>query len=242
METLLSETGLSTYMLSVLYDFHGHKFGARSAEETLMAWYIPNPTIPSMYGLAKQDIKAMISRREVSLRQQYEQGLLTHEMKDFMLVYEFLGWAQTRGGHFVYIYFVGRNGKSAQEFAKVENWEIVHKDHLSLFHTRLSNMKDPKKHYYAMNSLDIKETGDGRKHLSLDVRFIVNKWLNSSENEKCKPLLRERLGLFRRGEDYLHTLHNYVGEVGCKTQGSSSSYEGCKSIDMSVEDFIGTFG
>jgi hypothetical protein len=196
-----------------------------------------------MYGLGKQDVKAMVARRETSLKQQYEQGLLNHEQKDWQLVYEFTGWAQTNNGHFVYVYFVGKNGKSAQELAKVENWEIVHKDHLSLFHTRIG-IKDMKP-LYKMGSLDVKETGDGRCHLSLDVRFVANKWFNSTENERWKSLLKEKDGLssFKRGPDYIHTLHNQVDVDGGGGYNHSYGVEdgnnkGCEITDMFIEDFI----
>jgi hypothetical protein len=205
------QTGLTPYILGVVYDFYGHKLlGTRPQQHDVFgAWYTPNPTsIPSMYGISNTDVKIMVSKREIELKKKCDQGLLTPDLKDQQLVHEFTGWAQTSGGHFLYTYFIGRGSLATREkeMAKAENWVVIHKDHLSLFHTRIG-VKELKK-YYSLNSMDIKE--DGRGHLSLDIRYVVGRWFKSQENEKYKPLLRDNIDLFKKGGDYLITLYNKV--------------------------------
>lgn len=202
---IAQQTGLTPYLLTVIYDFHSHKLlGVRPHQhkESLGAWYSPNPNLPSMRGMSNGEIKTMVSKREVALKKLCDQGQLTPEKKDQLLVHEFLGWTQTTSGHFLYIYFTGER---KEDMARAEFWELVHKDHLSLFHTRIGGGVKELKKCYSLNSMDIR--ANGANHLALDVRYITRRWFNSSENEKHKTLLRDHVDLFKKGSDYLVTLY-----------------------------------
>lgn len=148
--------------------------------------------------------KAIVQRREQELEAQRKAGALSVEAKDQLMVHEFTGTAHTSGGHFIYCYYVGPAERAPRDLGAVHNWVPVNKQHLSLFHRRLGKSVA---RYYAYQSAHVTETVHGSAMLALDMRFIVQKWLNSQQGERLMPLLRENGHLFARGEDYLARRH-----------------------------------
>lgn len=148
--------------------------------------------------------KALVQQREQELDRRCKAGEMTVTEKDYLMVHEFCATAYTSGGHFIYVYYVGPPQRSPQDLASVSHWAPVDKNHLPLFHRRLSKNVQAQ---YQFASSDVTETADGRHNLDIDMRFIVNKWIASQHGEKCLPLLRDNAQLFVRGEDYLVKRH-----------------------------------
>lgn len=180
--------------------------------------------------------KAIVQRREQALEVARKAGDVTPQEKDYTLVHEFLGTAYTSCGHFIYCYYTGPAERNAQDLGTVQNWRPVDKQHLALFHKRLGKNVA---RYYAFQSADVTETADGRENLDIDMRFVVNKWLNSQQGEKLLPLLRENGHLFVRGEDYLARRHQQqqqtsqrpVAEKRSATQAALTDGEGPEFVE-----------
>ena len=215
------QTGLSPYLLSVLYDFHGHSLqrhssdqsadtggGATASEATGVS---PKKTKKRRHSLvfvvchnaarvprvrSDAELKALVQKRDAELRQL--QGWARQSaQKDWQLVHEFLGWAQTRQQHFVYVYYTGGsaaegNNDGATPCAATgqpRHWRPVSKELLGLFHSRLTN-HDIAALWPTLSSSDVTESGDGRQNLGLDVRHLVARWLGAAQNEQALERLR----------------------------------------------------
>ena len=229
MKDLACGTGLSTYALEVLYDFFGHKFGpaeesvTASSHQSLVEIYCGNSEkvfafnkealqlererAASLAGTEKKPPseaklrRQIVERREAELDKQCRQGLVSARDKDYTLLWEFVGWAQTSGGHFIYIYYVGPGQRHAPiDMRRPENWRPVDKNHLALFHRRLG--KDVSR-FYQYASTDVTTTADARTQLELDMRYVLYKWLNSKRGDESLPLLRLTRHLFNREPNHL---------------------------------------
>jgi hypothetical protein len=144
--------------------------------------------------------KQIITEKEAELEKLVKQGKMTTEEKDMALAYEFLGWGLTSMGHFVYIRCIS----TSQDRSKPEHWRILDKQLLPIFHRRLG--KDISR-YYSYTSDDVLESKDNSEHLTVDMRYIINRWMNSSEGERLMPLIKQNSQLFIRGTDYLLKQH-----------------------------------
>ena len=196
-------TGLSHYLLTVLYDFRGHSLQDTTTESEVVTTpmkkrrhtftHIVCNNAEVARVTSDSETRVLVKQRDAQLKQQ----ALSAKEKDWRLVHEFLGWAQTHDGHFVYVYFTGADRR------RPENWKLVSKDHLSLFHSRIGRDTSA---FWHMSSSDVTETDDGRHNLALDARLLVNKWLKA--NAHHRTLLREAAPLFARAPvDYVVTLH-----------------------------------
>jgi hypothetical protein len=188
-----------------------------------------NEQIPRV--LNNNEIKLRLGKHESILRKQY--GASSVE-KDCAMIDAFVGWAQTTEGHFVMVYYVGPDQQHSDskrhnhtdsgeekptpvdkkwEMERHENWKLVSKDHLPLFHSRLGRDHSS---LWKMSSLDVVETSDGRGNLSLDARFLVNKWLLGGDHlQQWAPLLWSARHLFSRPPvDYTQLLHRYRRDFG----------------------------
>lgn len=131
------------------------------------------------------ETKAMVLKRDAQLS-----GCSSHREKDWTLINEFLGWASTAEGHFVYVYYVGNvdtvcseedYANRLKDMANTDSWKLVSHDHLQMFHTALSRV-EMTDWWPRLTRLDITGTEDGRGNLALDVRYLVKKWLSSHGN------------------------------------------------------------
>lgn len=141
---------------------------------------------------------------------------MDNTQKDKTLVSDFLGYAQTTKGYFVYVYFVGDNGNSATELANPKNWIPVHKSHLSCFHKRI-RLHTP---YHTHTKFD-QTSYRGSVTPEYDPRFIMDTWLRKGGN-LFKPLLREHKSLFEQETDFL--IKHYETAANTVTEASSTLY------------------
>lgn len=205
--SVTKEIGLSPYLLSVFYDFYEHRLytqkeSARSEsprsekhKERLVAVVCPNPDIcPIRKKPSENEIRSLLKEYEQSL------GKMEHLERDEMMVAKFLGWAQTHSGHFVMVQYHGFT-RERKELVKLSNWSPLHKKYLVLFHSRFSKDRSLSLPL-GMNYTDLEESGDGRGNLSLDTRFVVNKWFDSATDLQ-KSLLMKHRGLFEKRPNYL---------------------------------------
>lgn len=218
MDNLTETTGLSLNNLYVLYDFYPHKFSTENRKmpaspTALLEIACPNPNIfvfnqaslsQSLPESTKKKTgnnvqKMIINKREAELDKLFKQGQITAEEKDRTMVYEFLGWALTSTNHFVYVYCISPSADKS----KPEHWKILDKQLLAIFHRRLG--KDVSR-YYHYSSGHITESLKNTNHLAVDMRYIINRWVNS-ESEQFMPLIKENSHLFVRNADYLLRQH-----------------------------------
>lgn len=188
------ETGLSRYLLSVFYDFYENRLYPQkersTGKERLRDIICPNLNLkPIRKKPSENEIRSLLRKHEQKL------GKMSPQERDEAMIFKFLGWARTQSGHFILVHYHGLK-KERKELVKLSNWSPLHKKHLALFHTRFS-----KNRYLTlplkMNSTDLTGTEDGKRSLSLDVRFVVNKWFDSA-SERQKTLLKENKHLFER--------------------------------------------
>jgi hypothetical protein len=188
------KTGLSHYLLTVLYDFHAHKLGLPDKRrESLMVIRCGNPEVVSFHGLKKSMIKEVLSKR---LKEMGKEGMEKGE-RDLAMVHEFTGWGLTSGGHWTYIYYRGPDKHTTVP----DHWRILHKDLLPYFHTRFGKSLTPE--LTQMNALDFTFTEDGHNNLCMDARFIVNRWMKAKQNLPLLEMVKENIHLFAKGPDYL---------------------------------------
>jgi hypothetical protein len=191
------KTGLSHYLLTTLYDFHGHKFGCQKYRPKIMSVFCLNEkTIHMMRG--EKETKTAVLRRETELKK--TQRSLTPRERDEILIHEFLGYVRLDRKHVVFAYFIGAS-RERKELIRLENWRIVHRDHLVMFQSHL-NEKNFKESLYQMNYSDVPSTKN-EENIAIDVRFIVNKWYNSHDTDEMKSLLAFHKNDFCIGQDYL---------------------------------------
>lgn len=220
MDEVLKETGLSHYLLSVFYDFYQHRLQQQKEKEKererLM--FIVCPDAKEIYPLRKNptelEVKSLIREAELKVPK------MSHRERDEFLVSKFLGWAQTLSGHFILVYYHGLS-KERKELVKSSNWSPLHKKYLGLFHSRFTKDRSLSLPL-ALNYLDLEESSDGKGHLSLDVRFVVNKWFESITERQREFLIKAKLYLIKRvGQNSLDRrimslttqIHQNSGEV-----------------------------
>jgi len=130
--------------------------------------------------------------------------------KDMTLVSEFLGFARTSRGYFVYAYYVGPDVNRAAELRNPRNWIIVNKGHLSVFHKRLRDLK-PYRQETGYGQASFGVSGALNETPAFDPRFIMVKWL-SKEGSGHKELLKQHKSLYNE-EDSDFLVKHYKSEA-----------------------------
>lgn len=113
---------------------------------------------------------------------------LPPRQREFQLIWEFTGWAQTSANFYVYVYYVGPQEKGVDyiELTRPENWHIVPESHLVLFHKHMGDVHN----FFQQTPFDVKESVTNNCHIEYDVRYILHKW------KKCrKPARLEHIAL-----------------------------------------------
>lgn len=150
---------------------------------------------------SEKETRAAILRREAELKK--TQRTLTARQRDEILIHEFLGYVTLDRKHIVFAYYTGKT-RERKELIRLENWRIVHRDHLPLFQSHLND-----KHFtealYKMTLSDIPSTHN-EENVAIDVRFIVNRWYNAHDNDEMKALLLAHKNDYAIGQDYLINL------------------------------------
>lgn len=110
--------------------------------------------------------------------------------KELQLIWEYLGWGQTKNNFYVYVYYVGpeNKGEDMIELTRVENWHIVPEAHLVLFHKHMGDVHN----YFQQSPLSVKESSGNNAHIEYDVRFILSKWKNGQ-----KAIRKEQIELVK---------------------------------------------
>lgn len=159
---------------------------------------------------------------------QYEKMDATH--KDRTLVNEFLGYAQTSRGYFVYVYFVGPSSliTRATELRNPRNWLPVHKSHLSLFHRRYRDTK-PFHTHTKFDQCNFQE----QIIPSYDPRYMMHRWLGR-EGKVHKPLLRIHKSLFEKETDFL-VKHYQEEMLPCPTISTLHYYDETKPDNLTID-------
>jgi len=125
-----------------------------------------------------------------------QQEKMDPTLKDKTMVDDFLGYAQTSRGYFVYVYFIGPSSR-ASELRNLKNWIPVHKSHLTYFHKRIRDHK-PYHRHTKFDQTPYKESVTP----AYDPRFIMDTWLRKAGNE-YKPLLRAHKSLIEKETDFV---------------------------------------
>lgn len=216
MENLAQRTGLSLLCLDVLLATHAHNWGGsrRANHLALQTVVCRNKQVRLMdaQSLASFQVtgdgakklgdqalrKLAVEKRERELQAECDARRMTAQEKDERLVDEFLGWALTQAGHPCYVYRCG------QDMSRLDSWQLVDRTHLTLFHRRMS--KDALQACYRYMLDDVKPAGD--KHLSLDMRYVVNHWLASAAGQSHKQALHDYAPQWSPQPDYLVKRHN----------------------------------
>lgn len=214
MENLAQRTGLSAFCLDVLLATHAHNWGARcgsrrAAHLALQTVLCPNPQVRVMDAASLQSLqpsgegakklgeqalrKLAVERRERELQLECDARRLTPREKDEQLAHEFLGWAVTQAGHPCYVYRCG------QDMSRLENWQLVDRAHLALFHKRMSKEAIQACYQYVLDDVKPTET----KHLALDMRYVVNHWFASAAGQTHKQALHDFAPQWSPRPDYL---------------------------------------
>lgn len=189
------EPDLSHYLMTVLYDFHGHKFGCEKYVPIILTVMCHNESIHVMTD--KHATKSALSQRETQLKRSMKDVSL--QERDEALIRDFVGCVKTDRGHVLFAYYVGPVTRSRDDLIRQSHWRIVHKDHLPFFHTHIAKNVSQ---FYTLNRTDTPSTSDG-KNLIIDVRYIVNKWYISHDNPETKAWLLANQYRYRNGDDYL---------------------------------------
>ena len=159
---------------------------------------------------------------------QYEKMDVSH--KDKTLISDFLGYAQTAHGYFIYVYYVGptlaaTSTTKVAELRNPRNWLPVHKSHLSLFHKRFRDTK-PFHAHTKFDQCNFQDKGALSVTPLYDPRHMMHRWL-SKEGKVHKPLLLAHKSLFEKESDFL--VKHYEGsdddtkKKSVETSSSSSS-------------------
>lgn len=148
---------------------------------------------------SEKTTRAAILQREAELKKAQR----TPRQRDEILINEFLGYVKLDRKHVVFAYFTGKS-RDRKELIRLENWRIVHRDHLVLFQSHL-NDKHFTESLYKMTLSDIPSTSN-EQNIAIDVRFIVNKWYNANDNDEMKALLLAHKNDYTVGQDYLINL------------------------------------
>jgi hypothetical protein len=213
-----TQLGASHYLLTVLYDFYGHTLldphqesngrgETKKRRHRLIHIVCHNRQVTRVQ--TNSDIKARIASREAELRQELGCGHNNKE-KDWQLIHEFLGWGQTHDGHFVFLYYTGPDAADERACAmrRPEHWKLVSKEHLSLFHSRFTR-NDIASQWSSLSSSDVVSTGDGRRNLGLDARYLAGKWLNAHREKHLQLLIESRPLFSSADKDYVQKLHRH---------------------------------
>lgn len=178
--------------------------------------------------------KFIVERREKTLQAEGVRiagSNLTEKMenshKDDTLVSEFLGYAHTSRGYFVYAYYVGPVTMTKSELANLENWMPVHKTHLGHFHRRIKDHKP----YYRHTNFDQVETGNKEEVPLYDPRFMMYKWL-AKAGQVHRPLLERHRCLFLVEEDFV--VRHYEKNAAAALHYYDESKSDCLMIDMTT--------
>lgn len=200
---LAAATGLSSYLLQVLYDFFGHEHGGHKHKHRLRGVLCRNTEIVALPGRSAQR-KATVLNRERALRAEVRAGRLSAAAKDAQLVHEFVGSARCECGHYVYVYYCGpplSDGAAQREMALAANWRLVPPDHLALFHSRWARRATLRAQWPTLSATRVPE--DARGNLGLDARFPVLRWLHTKQAHALRPTLEAARDLFTSRSDYL---------------------------------------
>lgn len=246
---LSSQTGLSQFMLVVAMDLL-----EKHRPLTLIDIVCPSPTIAVLNKdvieatrnhcvetkktkkkVYKDDEvrKFIVERREKTLQSEGVRiagSTMTEKMensdKDATLVSEFLGYAHTNKGYFVYVYYVGPATVTKSDLANLENWIPVHKTHLGHFHRRIKDHKP----YYRHTTIDQVEVANKKDVPLYDPRFMMYKWL-AKVGLVHKPLLERHRCLFLdEDEDFLVRHYEKNGALHYYDENKSD----CLMIDLTT--------
>lgn len=138
-------------------------------------------------------LKSLLDVHHAQLKRQCSRGQMTLAERDADMVRRFVGWAMTESGYVVYLYYHGPSSRSPQDFAQLHNWALVPVDLLRYFHTRLG--KDCAK-FQRMASSDLTESADGARNATLDVRYLVHRWVKLPGNAAALERLTGSTELF----------------------------------------------
>lgn len=140
---------------------------------------------------------------------------MSSTQRDKTMVSDFLGYAQTSHGYFVYAYFIGPSSPESPlrliEVRNPRNWLAVNKNHLSYFHKRIRDHTPYHSHTkYDQTSFQAKD------HLGLipayDPRFLMHKWLNK-DGKPHKPLLLSHKALLDTANDFTVKYYEEAGNA-----------------------------
>lgn len=152
--------------------------------------------------------KYIIEKREKEILQNKvviggtnERETLPVKERDFLLIWEYLGYAKTNRGYYLFVYYTGPSYKGIDniELKNPSNWHIVHKSHLIHFHKRIGTQLT----HYLKDTLEDQESANRREYPSYDPRFIINKWIESKNGKQYKPLIISNKDAFQHRKDWL---------------------------------------
>lgn len=201
-------------MKRVLYDFYGHRLGM-GVKYRAVIQQVNCYNIDAIYMFNKEDKRADITK--ILTKRANELKKMNPQTRDERMIKEFLGCARVDRKHFIFVYYTGMS-RERKEMTRVENWKILHREHLVHFHSHLNQMNSFDS-LYQFNASDIPSTRD-EDNIAFDVRYIINKWYNTyKDDEAIKTRLREE-NTSVVSQDYLINLSK--GSVPMKTVVKSS--------------------
>ncbi len=119
-------------------------------------------------------------------------------LKELQLIWEYLGWGQTKDNFYVYVYYIGPEDKGEDmiELTRTENWHIVPESHLVLFHKHMGDAHN----YFQQSPLSVKESTGSANHIEYDVRYILFKWKGGQKAVRKEQieLVKANIALFER--------------------------------------------
>jgi hypothetical protein len=149
-----------------------------------------------------------LSNAKVLIAGTSEYDKMSAQQRDEKMVAEFVAYAQTNHGYFIYVYYVGPSEKGAA-FRDPQNWLPVHKNHLIHFHKRLRN---DLKAYYTDTKYDQRSFKDSLANPAYDPRFIAHKWLQGKETGQHKALIASHRHLLQSDKDFVTQHYEAKGQ------------------------------